>query len=101
VARVTAQQVAVNHKALMEAAVQLEAAGYQGDAFRFVESLVRSVLADGYREIPKPPPLTGRGSSDDARRAIVEQTKRELADRKRHRTAAGSDERDPDAPAPF
>jgi len=84
---VSADQLAINHRALRNAAAELERIGYTGDAFRFVEGLIQSVVADGYREIPKPPPLTGRGSSDDVRRALVEQTKRELAERQRQRTA--------------
>jgi hypothetical protein len=37
---VTPAQVAVNDRALRSAAAKLEAAGYQGDAHRFVEGLV-------------------------------------------------------------
>lgn len=81
----TTEQVAINHRALVAAAAQLERIGYTGDAFRLAEALVRSAVAEGYREIPKPTPLTGPGSSDHARRILIDEIKRELDDRKRKR----------------
>lgn len=69
----TATQIGVNDRALCNAAAKVESIGYTGDAHRFVESLVLSVLADGYRRIEAPPALQGPGASreaiDDALRA--------------------------------
>ena len=72
----TVDQTAINHRALIAAAAKLEKAGYDGDAYRFVEGLVLSVLADGYRPLDKPVPRRGPGASraaiDAAKRAAEE-----------------------------
>lgn len=73
------QQIAINDNALRSAAARLEAAGYQGDAFRFVESMVVSVLADGYSRVEAPPALAGPTSTEEGRRRareIFEETRR-------------------------
>lgn len=62
----TAEQTAVNHRALIAAAAKLERTGYDGDAYRYVEGLVLSVLADGYRPVDKPVPARGPGASRQA-----------------------------------
>lgn len=71
----TADQLAINSRALMAAAAKLEHAGYDGDAYRFVEGLVLSVLADGYRKADPPPPLRGTHSTAAARAAALEATR--------------------------
>jgi hypothetical protein len=53
----TENQTAVNSRALLAAAAKLDAKGYEGDSYRFVEGLVLSVLADGYRRIEPVPDL--------------------------------------------
>jgi hypothetical protein len=63
---VTIEQTAINHRALMAATTQLENAGYKGDAFRFIENLILTVLADGYRRIEPPPPPRGPGAGRQA-----------------------------------
>lgn len=57
----TATQIGVNDAALRNAAEKVTAIGYQGDAHRFVEALVVSVLADGYRPLEPPIPLRPAG----------------------------------------
>jgi hypothetical protein len=88
----TAEQTAVNTRALMTAAAKLERIGYDGDAYRFVEGLVLSVLADGYRPLPKPVPLrpTTPASTPAGRaaaRAIYEQARADA----RHDTGANDE----------
>lgn len=68
----TADQTAINSRTLIAAAAKLERIGYDGDAYRFVESLVLSVLADGYRKVTPPPPLRGPGAGRDAIEAAKE-----------------------------
>lgn len=59
----SAAQIAVNSRALMTAADKLTRAGYDGDAYRFVEDLALNLLADGYRPVDKPVPRRGPGAS--------------------------------------
>ena len=68
-ARPQPDQTAVNTRALMAAAARLESAGYDGDAYRFCESLVVSVLADGYKRVEPPPALRGPTSTTAGRAA--------------------------------
>lgn len=84
------RQVAVNDRAVREAAERLTATGWVGDAYRFVESLLLNAVASGWRRIEPVPPPAGRGSSDDKRRRLIEATTRQLAERKRERHAAPS-----------
>jgi hypothetical protein len=75
----TAEQTAINTRALMAAAAKVERIGYDGDAYRFVEGLVVSVLADGYRKVEPPPPLHGPTSTEAGRaeaRRLFEEARR-------------------------
>ena len=86
----TPQQVGINHRALRNAADKVASIGYDGDAHRFVEGLVLSVLADGYRPLDKPEPEpapTGRGSTEHARRQALiaaEQAVRAAKEARKH-----------------
>jgi hypothetical protein len=61
-------QTITNSRALLAAAAKLENTGWTGDSFRFVEGLVLSVLADGFRPLDPPVPTQGAGSTEAARR---------------------------------
>lgn len=82
----TADQLAVNSRALIAAAAKLDHAGYDGDAYRFVEGLVVSVLADGYRPVEKPPPMQGPCSTPAARAAALAEAERAVTEAKIRRT---------------
>ncbi len=71
----TAAQLAVNARALMAAADRLTRAGYDGDAYRFVEHLLVNALADGYRPLEPAPPLRGPGANP----AVIAQAKQAAA----------------------
>ncbi len=81
----TASQLAVNSRALMAAADRLTRAGYDGDAYRFVEGLLVNALADGYRPVEPPPPLRGPGADP----AVIAQAKRAAADAVRKSKVTG------------
>lgn len=73
-------QVAVNHKAITAAVERLTATGWDGDSYRFVESLLLDALASGYRKLEPPPPLRGPGASRaaiDAARELFEETRKQ------------------------
>jgi hypothetical protein len=53
---VTEHAVAVNAAALRNLAARLESWGL-GDAYNRAEFIAMNLLADGYREIEKPPPI--------------------------------------------
>ncbi len=71
----TAAQVAVNSRALMAAADRLTRAGYDGDAYSFVEGLLGNALADGYRPVEPPPLLRGPGADP----AVIAEAKQAAA----------------------
>lgn len=78
----TVEQVAINAKAIRNAAARLEAKGYDGDATAFCESLIVAVLADGYARIDPPPALRGPTSTKEGRaraKALFEEAMREKA----------------------
>jgi hypothetical protein len=54
---VTVDQTVINSRALIAAAAKLEAKGYDGDAYAFVEGLILAAIADGYRRIEPVPDL--------------------------------------------
>jgi hypothetical protein len=51
------EQVAINARAIRDAAGRLEACGYEGDAVAFMESLIVSAISQGYRRIEPVPDL--------------------------------------------
>ena len=79
------EQAGINAKAVRNAAARLEARGFDGDAARFVESLLLDALASGYRKLEPPPPLRPAHVADDnspgrqefraAREALGQRTK--------------------------
>jgi hypothetical protein len=82
-------QTVINSRALIAAAAKLEAKGYDGDSYRFVEGLVLSVLADGYRRLEPVPDLRpatiapddspGRREFAAARQALANRVKESKA----------------------
>jgi hypothetical protein len=83
----TPTQVAINDRIVREYAARIEAIGYQGDACRFVEALLLGAIADGYREIEKPPrirPATIADPDSPGRRAFRNAVA-EIANRKKDR----------------
>jgi inosine-uridine nucleoside N-ribohydrolase len=73
-------QTAINARALIAAAAKLEAKGYDGDAYAFVEGLILAAIADGYRRIEPIPDLRGPSSTKagrEAARQIFEQTRKQ------------------------
>lgn len=82
----TADQLAVNSRALIAAAAKLEHAGYDGDSYRFIEGLVLNLLADGYRPVQKPPPLRGPGASRHAIDEALAEAAKAVTDAKHRRT---------------
>jgi hypothetical protein len=88
---VTTDQTVINSRALIAAAAKLEAKGYDGDAYTFVEGLILAAIADGYRRIDPVPDLHGPSSTKagrEAARALFDKTRQELADRDRNRATA-------------
>lgn len=80
----TPAEVARNARAIRNLAARLERIGYTGDAHTEAEMIAMNLAADGWRPIDKPEPEpapVGRGSSEQFRRALVEKTKAELAER--------------------
>lgn len=65
-------QVAINDKAIRAQADRLAATGWDGDAYRFVESLLLNAVADGWKRLEPPPPLAGPGASRAAINAAIE-----------------------------
>ncbi len=88
----TAAQLAVNSRALMAAADRLTRAGFDGDAYRFVEHLLVNALADGYRALEPAPPLRGPGANP----AVIAKAKQVAAQAVAAAKAARG-ERHPDA----
>ncbi len=76
----------------MAAADRLTRAGFDGDAYRFVEALAVNLLADGYRPVQPPPPLRGPGADP----AVIAQAKQAAAQAVAAAKAARG-ERHPDA----
>jgi hypothetical protein len=79
---VTTDQTVINSRALIAAAAKLEAKGFTGNAYAFVEGLILAAIADGYRRIEPIPDLHGPSSTKagrEAARQIFEQTRREKA----------------------
>lgn len=86
----TPADVARNAKAVRNMASRLEGWGLD-DAHRRAEHLAMNLASDGWRPLDKPEPEpapTGRGSTDEVRRALIEKTKREIEERRRNRRTA-------------
>jgi hypothetical protein len=89
----TATQIGINDQALRNAAEKVAAIGYDGDAYRFCEGLVVSVLADGYRRLEKPPALHGPGASRQAIEDAIEKTEAAVrASKDRRKTTSNAHE---------
>lgn len=86
----TPHQIALNAKAIRSGAERLEAAGYTGDAHRFVESLLLDALADGFRPVDKPVPAKPERIATDAeRQAALVKIRTNLADVRRKQQEVG------------
>jgi len=65
------EQAALNAKVVIEEAERLTAAGYRGDAARFVEALLLRAITAGWKRIEPPVPLRPERAASPAVQAAA------------------------------